>query len=337
MTEEGGPLLRVRELHVEFRPAGAPPAVAVTGLSFELRRSEGLAILGESGSGKTASALAIAGLLPPYAFADGEVLLDGENLLEMSEARMARRRGRLVGYVFQEPSSALNPVLPVGDQVAEAARVHGKESKLARHNALAALRSAGFPDAEKRYDSYPHEFSGGLRQRACIAMAIVNRPALLIADEPTSALDVSVQAGIIELLAELRRGFEMGLIFITHDVHLAPRVADRGLVLYAGRPAEIAPVRQLLERPMHPYTKALISAAPRLGSGRGRLPEIPGSVPSAAAVLPGCRFAPRCESALGICSKADPPMVEVVTGHFVSCHRVGAGDVAGAPLPEIRL
>jgi oligopeptide/dipeptide ABC transporter ATP-binding protein len=337
MSENGEPLLEVSDLSVEFRPAGSRPALAIGGLSFNLGRGEGLAIMGESGSGKTASALAIAGLLPPYARSTGEVRLDGEDLLTMSERRLERRRGRLIGYVFQEPSSALNPVIPVGDQVAEAAAVHGKSRKLARHNALAALSSAGFPDAEKRYGAYPHEFSGGLRQRACIAMAIVNRPALLIADEPTSALDVSVQAGIIDLLADLRRGFEMGLIFITHDLHLAPRVADRGLVLYAGRPVEMAPVNELLERPLHPYTKALLTAVPQLGSGRGRLEEIPGSVPSASDVMQGCRFAPRCGNTIGICRQAEPEMIEVVPGHRVSCHRVGGGSAGGSPLPEIEL
>jgi len=250
---------------------------------------------------------------------------------------MRRRRGAKIGFVFQEPAAALNPVLPVGEQVAEAARVHGKDRKLARHNALAALRSAGFPDAEKRYGAYPHEFSGGLRQRACIAMAVVNRPALLIADEPTSALDVSVQAGIVDLLGELRRGFAMGLIFITHDVHLAPQVADRALVLYAGRPAELAPVKGLLERPLHPYTRALVAAAPRLGDGRGRLPELPGAVPSAAEEMSGCRFAPRCELAVDGCRQAAPGMVEVLPGRLVSCHRVGAAETGQARIPEIRV
>ncbi len=337
MTGDGEPLLEVRDLRVEFRAPGLAPAVAVEGLSFGLGRGEGLAILGESGSGKTAAALAVAGLLPPYARASGSVRLEGKELLTMSERRLRRRRGLAVGFVFQEPATALNPVLPVGEQVAEAARAHGKPRKLARHNALAALSSAGFPDAERRYGAYPHELSGGLRQRACIAMAIVNRPALLIADEPTSALDVSVQAGIVDLLAELRRGFEMGLVFITHDVGLAPRVADRGLVLYAGRPAESAPVGALLERPLHPYTRALLAAAPRLGSGRGRLADLGGAVPSAAEELPGCRFAPRCGRAVEVCRRAAPQMVEVLRGHRASCHRVGPGEAGEAHLPEIEL
>ncbi len=337
MTGDGEPLLEVRDLRVEFRPPGGAAALAVEGLSFDLRPGEGLAILGESGSGKTAAALAIAGLLPPYAHATGSVRLEGKELLTMSQRRLRRRRGLAIGFVFQEPSSALNPVLSVGEQVAEAARAHGKDRKLARHNALSALSSAGFPDAEKRYGAYPHEFSGGLRQRACIAMAVVNRPALLIADEPTSALDVSVQAGIVDLLAELRRGFEMGLIFITHDVHLAPRVADRALVLYAGRPAESGAVREVLERPLHPYTRALVAAAPRLGSGRGRLVELGGAVPSAAEELSGCRFAPRCGRVIEECRRAAPHMTEVLRGHQVSCHRVGSTETGKAPLPEIEL
>jgi oligopeptide/dipeptide ABC transporter ATP-binding protein len=337
MSEDGEPLLQVRDLRVEFRPDGSPPAVAVEGLSFDLGRGEGLAVLGESGSGKTASALAVAGLLPGYARATGRVVLEGKDLLTMSERRLRRRRGGVVGFVFQEPSTALNPVIPVGEQVAEAALVHGKEPKLARHNALAALNSAGFPDAEKRYGAYPHEFSGGLRQRACIAMAVVNRPALLIADEPTSALDVSVQAGIIDLLCDLRRGFEMGLIFITHDLSIAPRVADHALMLYAGRPVELAPVGALVERPLHPYTRALLAAAPRLGSGRGRLAEVPGSVPSAAEKMPGCRFAPRCPEATEVCRREAPVMLEVLPGHRVSCHLVGGAEEARPPIPEIEL
>jgi len=337
MSETDHPLLEVVDLGVEFRPEGSAPALAVDGIRFDLAPGEGLAILGESGSGKTATALAIAGLLPPYAATTGRVFLDGEDLLTMSEPRLERRRGRLVGYVFQEPSTALNPVIPVGDQVAEAAAAHGKPRKLAKHNALAALRSAGFPDAEARYGAYPHEFSGGLRQRACIAMAIVNRPALLIADEPTSALDVSVQTGIVDLLGDLRRGFEMSLIFITHDLHLAPRVADRGLVLYAGRPVELGPVKDLLDRPLHPYTRALLAAVPQLGSGRGRLEEIPGSVPSATDQVRGCRFSPRCDSATDLCGEEAPGMCEVLPGHMVSCHRVGAAGPSAQPLPEIRL
>jgi oligopeptide/dipeptide ABC transporter ATP-binding protein len=337
MSETESPLLEVKNLRVEFRPADGPPAVAVDGLSFALNKGEGLAVMGESGSGKTATALAISGLLPACARTSGEIIFEDNNLLEMSEARMARHRGARIGYVFQEPSSALNPVISVGEQVAETARAHGKEAKLARHNALAALSSAGFPDAEQRYDSFPHEFSGGLRQRACIAMAIVNRPALLIADEPTSALDVSVQAGIIDLLADLRRGFEMALIFITHDLSIAPRVAERGLIMYAGRPVELAPVEDLLARPLHPYTRALLAAAPNLGQGRGRLNEIPGSVPSASEKIQGCRFAARCQMASAECRERTPALIEVVSGHFVSCFCAGHSSAGNAPLPEIKL
>jgi oligopeptide/dipeptide ABC transporter ATP-binding protein len=337
MSDFEGPLLQVRSLRVEFRPQDSAPALAVENLSFELRHGEGLAVLGESGSGKTAAALAIAGLLPGYARAEGEVLLDGRELLSMEERRMRRRRGGAIGFVFQEPSAALDPVIPIGEQVAEAARAHGKDAKLARHNAMAALGSAGFPEPDRRWAQYPHELSGGLRQRACIAAAIVNRPALLVADEPTRALDVSVQAGIIELLCELRRGFDMAMIFITHDVSLAPHVADRALVLYAGQPVEIAMARELLDRPLHPYTQALLASAPRLGTGRGRLAETAGSVPSAAERLPGCRFAPRCHYVADACRREAPRLVEVVPGHLVSCHRPAGHGAAVEPLPEIRL
>jgi len=330
------PLLEVRDLRVEFRPPDAPPALALEGLSFSLAHGEGLAVLGESGSGKSAAVLAIAGLLPAGTLVSGSVRLDGQPLLGLPEPAMARLRGSAIGLVFQEPSAALDPVIPVGEQVAEAARAHGKSAKLARHNALDALGAAGIPDAEGRFAAYPHELSGGLRQRACIAMAIVNRPKLVLADEPTSALDVSVQAGIVELFAELRRAFGIALVVITHDLKLAARAADRALVLYAGRPAELSPVAELVSRPMHPYTRSLLAAAPALGGGRGRLTEIPGSVPAAGEALPGCRFAPRCPTAAPVCALKPPPMTEVLPGHLVACWRVGSGRESAA-LPAIRL
>jgi len=329
-------LLEVRGLRVEFRSALGPPARAVDGLSFALGRGQGLAVLGESGSGKTAAALAIAGLLPASARATGSVRLDGRELLKLPERELRRLRGAAIGFVFQEPAGALNPVIPVGEQVAEAARLHGKSARLARHNALDALRSSGFPDAAARYGAYAHELSGGLRQRACIAMAVVNRPALLIADEPTSALDVSVRAGILELFAELRAGFEIALLLITHDLKLAVGAADRGLVVYAGRAAESAPMAALLERPLHPYTRALVAAAPRLGSGRGRLSELAGAVPSAAEPLPGCRFAPRCPAAAEACGREAPELAEILSGHWVACWRLGPARPSGR-LPAIRL
>ncbi|HOX06272.1 MAG TPA: ABC transporter ATP-binding protein [Planctomycetota bacterium] len=333
---EGEPLLEVRNLRVEFRADGAPPARAVDGLSFSMAEGEGLALLGESGSGKTATALAVAGLLPAAARITGSVRLGGRELLGLSDREMRRLRGSKIGFVFQEPSSALNPVLPVGEQVAEAVRLHGRHPKLARHNALDALRGAGFPDAAARFGAYPHELSGGLRQRACIAMAVVNRPQLLIADEPTSALDVSVQAGILDLFAELRTGFEIALLLITHDLRMAARAAGRGLVLYAGRAAECARMGALLERPLHPYTKALIAALPQLGTGRGRLGGIPGSVPSAGEILPGCRFAPRCPAAAEVCRQEAPQMAEVLPGHWVACWQIGKVE-APSGLPEVRL
>lgn len=342
MTEKA-PVLEVRDLRVEFpaprgaagAPAGAP-AVAVDGLSFSLAPGEGLAVLGESGSGKTVSALAIAGLLPAGARSSGSVRLAGRELLNLSERALSGVRGGAIGFVFQEPAGALNPVLRVGEQLEEAALVHGKIPMAARNNALAALRSAEVPDAEARARAFPHELSGGLRQRACIAMAVVNRPQLLIADEPTSALDVSVQAGILELFAELRRAFDVALVFITHDVHLAPRVADRALVLYAGRMVELGPAAELAARPMHPYTRALLAAAPRLGGGKCRLPEIPGQLPAADEVLPGCRFAPRCELAAEVCRRRRPELAEVLAGRWVACWRLGAHPAAGR-LPEIPL
>ncbi len=337
MTKDKSPLLSVRDLRVEFRQLDSPLAVAIENLSFDLAIGESLAVLGESGSGKTATAMAIAGLLPPYARITGSVILNGIQLLECPERIMRRIRGQEIGYIFQEPSSALNPVLAVGDQVAEAARVHGKPAKLAKHNALSALSSAGFPDAQQRYSSYPHEFSGGLRQRACIAMAVVNRPKLLIADEPTSALDVSVQSGIIDLLGELRRGFEMSLIFITHDLKVAARVASRGLVLYAGRPVEMGPMEELVNQPLHPYTQALLKSMPELGSGRGRLHEIAGSVPSATEELSGCRFAPRCNRADDVCRRQTPDFEEYIPGCSVACHHAGKNQQGLPPIPEIQL
>jgi peptide/nickel transport system ATP-binding protein len=330
------PILEVRNLRVEFRAPGAPPARAVDGLSFSLEAGEGLALLGESGSGKTATALAVAGLLPPAARATGSVRLGERELLSLPERELRRLRGAKIGFVFQEPSSALNPVIPVGEQVAEAVLLHGRHPRIARHNALDALRGSGFPDAAERFGAYPHELSGGLRQRACIAMAVVNRPDLLIADEPTSALDVSVQAEILDLFAELRTGFEIALLLITHDLRMAARAAGRGLVIYAGRAAESARMSTLLERPLHPYTQARVAALPRLGTGRGRLGEIPGSVPSARESLPGCRFAPRCPAAAGICREEAPEMAEVLPGHLVACWQIGKVE-SPVGLPEVRL
>jgi oligopeptide/dipeptide ABC transporter ATP-binding protein len=337
MSEQGSRLLEIRDLRVAFRSPGAPPALAVDDLRLDLGRGESLAVLGESGSGKTACALAIAGLLPGSAAVSGSVRLDGDELLGASEPLLRRVRGGRIGLVYQEPSSALDPVMPVGEQVAESARAHGRDRKLARYNALSALDSAGIPDPERLYAAYPHELSGGLRQRACIAMAIVNRPALLIADEPTSALDVSVRAGILELLAELRRAFGMALLVITHDLQVAARAAERAMVLYAGRAVECGPLDRLLERPLHPYTRALLAASPRLGAGRVRLAEVPGSVPSASAVLPGCRFAPRCPLCQEACRSRRPTLREVLPGHEAACHLAGRSAAGSPPLPEIRL
>ncbi len=334
------PLLEIRNLTVQFPTPRGVPIIAVRDVSLSVEQGQTLGLVGESGSGKSVTSLAVMGLLPPQAVSQGEVLLDGENLLQFSVERMRAVRGARISMIFQEPMTALNPVMRVGDQIAEAVLAHtirqpehgvhaqagsssgnGRTTKAeAWQVALEAMRNVGIPDHERRARDYPHQLSGGQRQRIMIAMAIVNRPELLIADEPTTALDVTVQAQILELLAELRDKFRLAMLFISHDLAVVSQVSDRIAVMYAGSIVETGPSAAVFERPAHPYTAGLLSAVPSLATARDRpLKTIEGTVPPITVLPPGCRFEPRCSRADRDCSRELPVLLEVGPDHRVRC------------------
>jgi len=318
----GDVLLEVRDLRVEFdTPEGI--VHAVNGISYQLHKGETLGIVGESGSGKSVSVLSIMRLLPmpPARIVDGEIYFQGRNLLELSEPEMRRIRGRHIAMVFQDPMTSLNPVLTVGYQIMEPLQLHlGMNKKQARERAAELLAMVGIPEPHKRLDDYPHQFSGGMRQRAMIAMALACQPTLLIADEPTTALDVTIQAQIVDLVKRLRDELGMALIWITHDLGVVAGLADRVIVMYAGSIMEEAPVDDLYERPQHPYTRALLRSLPRMDSRAGeRLESIPGTPPDMLHPPRGCPFAPRCAHAQPRCHAERPPLFEVRPGHRVAC------------------
>jgi oligopeptide/dipeptide ABC transporter ATP-binding protein len=330
-------LLDVRDLTIEFpRPgnsgdAAAPAALtAVRDLSISIAAGEVLGLVGESGSGKSVTSLALMRLLPPNARATGEVrFADGDSsidLLQLSDAAMRPLRGSQLAMIFQEPMTALNPVMRVGDQVAEAVLAHNQVGKdEAWKRTLVALSEVGIADFERRARDYPHQLSGGMRQRVMIAMAIVNRPRLLIADEPTTALDVTIQAQILELLAELRSKFGLTMLFISHDLAVVSQIADRVAVMYAGNLVELGPKRDIFETPAHPYTRGLLNAVPTLKTDRNLpLETIEGTVPPLHAVPLGCPFEPRCEFRVEECARSLPPLAEVSAGHSARCPVVNA-------------
>ena len=327
------PLLELRDLTVEFPAAGGAWLPAVRDLSFSIAPGEALGLVGESGCGKSLSALATLRLLPPLARTRGSIFFAGRNLLELGEEEMRQVRGAGISMVFQEPMTALNPVMRVGDQVAEAVLAHGKSSKpQAMQRALEALCDVGLPDAERRARDYPFQFSGGMRQRVMIAMAIVNRPQLLIADEPTTALDVTVQAQILDLLAELRRKLGLALLFISHDLAVVSQVAGRVAVMYAGSVVELGDAKDVLTRALHPYTRGLLAAVPTLRTERGQpLPAIEGTVPSLGALPPGCAFEPRCALRVPECARALPPLAQVAPSHGLRCPVVAGMEGMGRP------
>jgi peptide/nickel transport system ATP-binding protein len=315
--------LDVRGLTVEL-PTTSGWIRPVNDLSFTLDEGETLGIVGESGSGKTMLSLALMGLEPHGARHAGEAWLHArdaksQNLLAASPNEMRAIRGREIAMIFQEPMTALNPVLRVGDQVAEAIRVHEPHSseKEIHRRVLESLERAALPDPERRARQYPHQLSGGLRQRVMIAMALAAGPRILIADEPTTALDVTVQKQILELLAQLRSELQLSLLFITHDLGVVGQVADRIAVMYAGRIVEHGPVMEVLRAPRHPYTAGLLRAAPRLV--REKLVPIPGAVPSLSSLPPGCSFGPRCALHIPNCDSAMPQLRAVNTNHDARC------------------
>jgi peptide/nickel transport system ATP-binding protein len=313
------PLLEIKNLQIEFGRA-AQALRAVDGVSLSIESGKTLCLVGESGSGKSLTALAIARLIasPPARYAGGEILLQGRNVLEMAPAELREIRGGVVSYVFQEPGASLNPVFRVGHQIKESLQLHRPEVAT-NGEVIRLLKLVGIPAPESQARNYPHEMSGGMQQRAMIAMALAPHPALLIADEPTTALDVTVQAQIIELLRQLQAQLGMAILLITHNLGIVGDIADHVAVMYAGQIVETAPARQLLSRPLHPYTRALMNSVPSMDSQAERLRAIPGAVPRLGAFPSGCRFHPRCPSAQYQCSQQAPDLVEVEPLRRVRC------------------
>jgi oligopeptide/dipeptide ABC transporter ATP-binding protein len=315
------PLLSVKDLSLRFAAAG--PNV-VDGVSLSVRRGETLCIVGESGCGKSVTALALMGLLPAGSarFTTGEARFDEIDLFALDERRRADLRGNRMAMIFQEPMTSLNPAFTIGHQLSEGILRHRKLSrKDARDRALEMLRRVRIPAPEKRFGAYPHELSGGMRQRAMIAMALANDPELLIADEPTTALDVTIQAQVLALVRQLQEESGTAMIMITHDLGVVAEVADRVAVMYAGRVVEEGPVEAIFDDPHHPYTIGLMGSVPSLGRRSGSLATIHGAVPTPAQMPPGCRFAPRCPFSVAGCFDAVPPLGTVGKDHAVACWR----------------
>jgi peptide/nickel transport system ATP-binding protein len=330
------PLLAVSGLTTRFDTA-AGPATAVNGVSFDLHRGETLGLVGESGSGKSVTALSIVRLVPPPGvIVSGRVRFQGRDLATITEDDMRAVRGAGIGFVFQEPMAALNPTMRVGDHIAEALRVHGLATRgAARQRAIALLRAVRIVDAERRVDDYPHQLSGGMRQRVMLAIALACNPPLLIADEPTTALDVTVQAQVLDLLRELKQAFGISLLLITHDLGVIAETADRVAVMYAGRIVEQGPVRAILRSPAHPYTSGLLASIPG-GTAGGRLHAIDGTVPSLTALPPGCAFAPRCPHRMPQCDAAFPDETRTGPDHLVRCHLHPSHGVSASRPIEVR-
>jgi peptide/nickel transport system ATP-binding protein len=341
-AEGAAPLLEVRDLTVEF-VGESGPVPAVRGLSYALSRGEVLGIVGESGSGKSVSSLAVMGLLPPSATVSGSVRLCGQELLGLSDRRLARIRGRKIAMVFQDPLSALTPVHRIGDQVAEAVRIHQGVSGAAAHGrAVELLDAVGIPNAAQRAKAYPHEFSGGMRQRVTIAMAIANNPDVLIADEPTTALDVTVQAQVLALLETARRMTGAATVMITHDLGVVAGIADRIVVMYAGKAVESGLVVPVYADPRMPYTIGLLGSVPRLDRPGRPLTPIEGAPPDLARLPQGCSFVPRCPVSVPVCRTIEPALEPVAgSSRRAACHRSGEiafGRIGGSPVfpvPEI--
>jgi oligopeptide/dipeptide ABC transporter ATP-binding protein len=314
-------LLDVRQLKVAFPVAGGSSLTAVRDVSFSIRESESLALVGESGSGKSATALALMRLLPPQARVEGEIHFAGRDTLALPDQEVRKLRGLKMAMIFQEPMTALNPVMRVGDQIAEAVLAHEKVSKKeAMQRAIAAMSDVALREPDRLARDYPHQLSGGMRQRVMIAMALVNRPQLLIADEPTTALDVTVQQQILDLLADLRARFSLAMLFISHDLAVVSKVADRIAVMYAGSIVESGTTEHIFKQAVHPYTRGLLRAVPTLRSDRTRpLLTIEGTVPAIGSLSPGCAFEPRCEVRVPQCQESLPELVEVAPGHTARC------------------
>ncbi|MFS8523226.1 MAG: ABC transporter ATP-binding protein [Limnochordales bacterium] len=315
------PLLSVRGLKTYFQSEdGLVPAV--DGISFDLERGGALGIVGESGSGKSVTSLSIMRLIPspPGKIVAGEILFEGEDLLKKSEAEMRKIRGNDISMIFQEPMTSLNPVFTVGDQIMEAIMLHQRlDKKAAREKAIEMLKLVGIPEPQRRVDEYPHQLSGGMRQRVMIAMALSCNPKLLIADEPTTALDVTIQAQILDLMRKLREELGTAIILITHDLGVIAEMVEEVIVMYAGQIVERTDVRSLFRSPKHPYTEGLLGSLPKLGQKTERLQTIEGVVPSPFNMPEGCRFHPRCKYARDICAVEQPELLKLAEGHEAAC------------------
>jgi oligopeptide/dipeptide ABC transporter ATP-binding protein len=321
-------LVEVKDLKTYFNIEGTW-AKAVDGVTFNIYKGEVLGIVGESGSGKSVTALSLMKLIPdpPGRIMGGEILFKGTDIVKLSYEDMYKIRGREIAMIFQEPMTSLNPVFKIGMQIAEVVQTHFKVSpEEAMNRAVEMLRAVGIPDPEKRINDYPHQFSGGMRQRVMIAIALACNPAILIADEPTTALDVTIQAQILELMVDLKqRREEAAIVLITHDLAVVAEMCDRVIVMYGGKIQEVATVEELFANPQHPYTHGLMASIPRpaaAGSKHARLQAIPGNVPSIMNLPVGCKFCTRCAVKLDICDTQEPPLREVSPGHSVRCHLV---------------
>jgi peptide/nickel transport system ATP-binding protein len=318
-------ILEVRDLHTQFDTLDGVVR-AVDGVSFDLAHGETLGIVGESGCGKSVTALSILRLIPPETgrIAAGSIRFEGRELTTLSEEAMKRLRGHRISMIFQEPMTSLNPVLTVGTQIAENVTRHlGVSRKAARERAREMLDLVRIADAKRRLDEYPHQLSGGMRQRVMIAMALSCDPQVLIADEPTTALDVTIQAQILDLMLDLKEKTGTAIVLITHDLGVVAETAQRVVVMYAGRKVEEAPVEALFDNPLHPYTRGLMAAIPRLDTDAARLQEIPGMVPQLTKPIVGCAFAARCPLATDRCRAEAPPVVDAGGGHTALCWEVG--------------
>ena len=314
------PVLSVRHLHVEFATRRGL-LHALDGVSFDIAKGEVLGVVGESGAGKSVTGSALIGLIdPPGRIAGGEVWLNGKRIDNLPHEKLRRLRGKKIGMIFQDPLTSLNPLYRVGEQLVETILTHTDLSaKAARERAIYLLNEVGIPAAERRIDSYPHEFSGGMRQRVVIALALCAEPDFIIADEPTTALDVSVQAQIIALLRKLCQSHGMAVMLVTHDMGVIAETADRVAVMYAGRVVEIGPVRDVIQNPRHPYAVGLMGAIPSLEAEVDRLTQIPGSMPRLSAIPAGCAFNPRCAHRIEACFSQRPDLVPVAPKHQVAC------------------
>ncbi|MBL9137031.1 MAG: ABC transporter ATP-binding protein [Verrucomicrobiales bacterium] len=312
-------LLEIRDLRLRFETEQDSVSI-VDGVSLSIGKGETLGLVGESGCGKSVTALSITRLLPepPARYEGGQILLDGQDVLTLSQAELRRIRGRVVSYIFQEPGASLNPVWRVGTQIRETLRLH-RPKEATDQEVIRWLQQVGVASPEWRARDFPHQLSGGLQQRVMIAMAVASRPALLVADEPTTALDVTIQAQIIDLLQDLQRQYGMSILLISHNLGLVARIAHRIAVMYAGQIVELGDTRQVLDAPAHPYTRALIRSAPELGRPSERLPAIPGQVPQPGQWAPGCRFAPRCDQANDLCHRTPPELLEIGPRRWVRC------------------